>query len=113
MARPQTESEAALRPISRSRSHCQVFSRSLHLDLSVSTVLVFVRGIVTKQVLRPQLSGDGRERLWQRSNCVGPIELTTGSIGEIVQITVGQQIKIIQHAADRIVLWRRGRIAGL
>ena len=71
----------AFRPITRSRPHCHVFSRSLHLDLAICAVLVLVGGIVTEQVLGSQFSGDGRERLRQRSNRVSAIELTAGSIG--------------------------------
>src|SRR5262245_38668989 len=49
------------------RADGYVLSRGFDLNLSIGAIVTFVCGVVTKQVLRAQLGGNGGECLRQRT----------------------------------------------
>ena len=104
----------ALGPVTGSRAHGDVFARSLHLNFPIRAVLILVLRVITKQVLRPQFSGNCGKGLRQGSDSVRTVKRAARAIGKVFQIAVGQQIKIIEHATDAVVSrrrrWLHGRI---
>src|SRR5258708_29646796 len=66
--------------------------------------MLAIDGVVTEQLLRPQLISDRRERLRQRAYIVGAIDLSACPVGDLSEITVSLPEQIIQHTANRIVL---------
>src|SRR5439155_9465728 len=93
----------AARAISWPRPNRDVFARSLDRNLSIAAIALRIARVVTEQVLRAQLGRDGRKGLRQRADVVRAIDLPARSVGEILQITVGHQIELIEHRAERIV----------
>src|SRR6266850_3697991 len=90
-------------PVTRSRANGDVLAYGLNLDLSIRAIVLAIDGVVTQQILCPQLIGDRREGLRQRAHVVRAIDLPAGPVGDLPEITVSHQVQVIHQAANRIV----------